>query len=109
MPPLLLGRRLVRDGAALAGARRQRSRKIDHGDPIEAVELHFAEMTLLDVHGNEALADLMGRPGIEVTGTAERAVAVLEPLALETPIRVCHEPLPRSDVVSIGNNTLAGL
>jgi hypothetical protein len=68
----------------------QRSRKIDGDAEIKTVEPHVTEMPIGDVHADQSLAVAICRPGVEVTGTAESTVAVLDPVALKTPFSSGH-------------------
>jgi hypothetical protein len=72
----------------------QRPGKIDSDGERETVEPDLPEVTLLDVHGNQSLAPAFGGRRIEVAGAAIFAAAVLEPLALQTPICSGHRYLP---------------
>src|SRR5260370_38767173 len=79
----------------------QRSRKIDGKAEINALEPHAAEMPIGDVHADQSLAIAISRPGIEVTGATESAVAVLDPVALKTPFSLRHVNLSLSKQVHL--------
>src|SRR5438270_8586032 len=81
---------LIDDWLDLPIAFVQRSREIDGYHEHEAIELGPLEMALGDPHAEDALARAVSRRGIEIAGTAKRAIAVLDPFAFETPIRCSH-------------------
>src|SRR6516225_3451906 len=83
---LLGGRALIDDRLQCAVALMQRARKVDHDKEAQVVEPGAAEMATLDPHTGEALAVAVCRPRIEITRTAKGAVAVLDPIAAETPL-----------------------
>ena len=78
-----------------------RSRKIDGYVEHQSIELGTLEMSFVNSHADHALARAMGRRGVEIAGTAKRAVAVLDPFAFETPIGCSHGGLlSRCGVIS---------
>jgi hypothetical protein len=92
---LLRRRAFVNDRLRLAIALVQRAGKIDGFCENQAVEFGLLEMSLGDPHADQALAITLGRQGIEIARTAERAGAVLDPFAFETPIGCSHGKPPR--------------
>src|SRR2546429_164177 len=56
---------------------------------VEAVEPEVAEMAAVDVRRAEAAAVALGRPRLELAGTAIVAIAVAEIDALESPVDHC--------------------
>jgi hypothetical protein len=51
-------------------------------------------MSLGNPHAEQAFARAMSRRGIEIAGTAKRAIAVLDPFAFETPVGCSHGTPP---------------
>src|SRR5207249_3453387 len=90
-------RALVRGGALVddrldgAVAFVQRAREIDSHEKAQPVEPHIPEMAVENVHAKETLAFAMSRSRVEIARAAEGAVAVLDPLAAEPPIRLWHK------------------
>ncbi|SUS07780.1 hypothetical protein DF3PB_50050 [uncultured Defluviicoccus sp.] len=81
---------LVDDGLHLAIPFVQRSGEGDGHGEGQAVEPNVVEVSFGDVHAHQALALTVGWPSVEVAGATESAVAVLDPLAFEAPIRCSH-------------------
>src|SRR6266700_4033316 len=91
----------INDRLNLPVALMQRSREIDGYHEHETIELGPLEMALGDPHAEDAFARAVSRRSIEITGTAKRAIAVLQPFAFETPIRCSHgRLLSRCRVIS---------
>src|SRR5205823_4457769 len=84
---------LVDDRLDLAVALMKRTRKIDGDGELDSVELGLVEMSPLDVHRHQAFAIPVARAGVEIARATERAVAVLDPLAFQTPVGHRHNNL----------------
>ena len=56
-------------------------------------EVGVAVMSLQHVHAHHALAGAVGRQRVEITRATEGTVAILDPLALQTPIGHCFTSL----------------
>src|SRR5438874_1086900 len=69
----------------------QRSRKINGYRENETIELGTFEVSFGNPHADHAFARAVSRQGVEITGTAKRAIAVLDPFAFETPVRCSHD------------------
>src|ERR1700726_2701084 len=85
---------LIDDRLHLPVALMQRSGKINGCRENETVELGPLEVPLGNPHADQPLAGAVSRRGIEIAGTAKRAIAVLDPFAFETPVRCSHGTPP---------------
>jgi hypothetical protein len=52
---------------------------------MQALELHVAEMSLVDLHGQEPMAGAIAGPAEEIARASEIAIAVLDMLSLHPP------------------------
>jgi hypothetical protein len=87
---LLLIGTLVNDGLHGAVALLQGSWKMDDARPPQTVQPGGAEVSLIDMHAEHALAMTMGRACVEVAQTAEGTVAVLDVSPLHAPVYRSH-------------------
>src|ERR1700737_1430744 len=78
---------LVDDRLHLPIALMQRSGKINGCRENQTIEPGTLEVSLGNPHADQAFAEAVRRRGIEIAGTAKRAIAVLDPFAFETPVR----------------------
>jgi hypothetical protein len=72
----------------------QRSGEINGYRENEAIEFGTLKVSFGDPHTDQALAKAVRRQSIKIAGAAERAIAVLDPFAFETPIRCSHRIPP---------------
>src|SRR4051812_44403526 len=94
--PLFRSGALVDDRLQLAVAFMQRAGEMHHGKEAQTVKINVIDVSLCNAHAKKPLTMTVRRPGIEVAGAAERAIAVLHPLAFQTPFCLGHETTPRS-------------
>src|SRR5260370_16919079 len=85
---------LVDNRLHLSIAFMQRSGEINGCRENETIELGTLEVSFGNPHADHAFARAVGRRGIEIAGTAKRAIAVLDPFALKTPVRCSHRTPP---------------
>src|SRR5260221_8054381 len=88
------GGALVDDCLHCSVALVERAGEVDHDEEAEAIELCITEVTLLDAHAEQAFAVSVRRASVEVARTTERAVAVLDPIAMKAPVGLLHRSLP---------------
>src|ERR1700716_2356768 len=85
---------LIDDRLHLPIALMQRSGKINGCRENETIELSTLKVSFGNPHADHAFARAVSRRGIEIAGTAKRAIAVLDPFAFETPVRCSHGTPP---------------
>src|SRR6185437_11396646 len=88
---------IVEDGLDFAVAFVDRARPLAGGGKAQAVHLDVSEVSLLDVPGPGALAEALGRGGVEVAGTAPVAVTGLDEGSSQLPVGdscTCHGDTP---------------
>src|SRR3984893_8507299 len=85
---------LIDERLHLPVALMQRSGKINRCRENETIELGALEVSFGNPHADQAFARAVSRRGIEIAGTAKRAIAVLDPFAFETPVRCSHGTPP---------------
>src|SRR6185312_11076888 len=76
---------LVDDQEGLAAAFMDRSRPLHHGDGLQAVQLHLAEVAFLDGEAADGLAEAVRRQRIELAPAAIGAVAGDQLVGLNIP------------------------
>src|SRR5260370_6521010 len=91
---LFRGSALVDNRLQLPIALMQRPGKMYGSGEHETIKLGTLEVSLGNPHANHALAGAVGRQGIAIAGTAERAIAILDPFAFEAPVRCSHSTPP---------------
>jgi hypothetical protein len=73
----------------------QWAREMHHGKEAQTIKINVIDVSLCNAHAKKPLTMTVRRPRIEVAGAPERAIAVLHPLAFETPFCLGHETTPR--------------
>jgi hypothetical protein len=74
----------------------QRPGKMYGSGEHETIKPGALEVSLGNPHADHALAKAVGRQGIEIAGTAERAIAILDPFAFEAPVGCSHSYTSRN-------------
>src|ERR1700682_2322443 len=72
----------------------QRPAKINGYHEDETIEPGALEVSLGDPHAEDTFARAVSRRGVEIAGTAECAIAILDPFAFEAPVRCSHSTPP---------------